>query len=121
LQRSNAHFGDIELSNELSPHVTNCQWRREHIVAGGFQRLVNKRSLPDYFDVIKEPIAFSTIRVCWNFFFVFLFSIPFPFFLSSSQSFPTYAVILYWARLDLDASKMEMEAVADLDSRHRLN
>jgi chromatin structure-remodeling complex subunit RSC1/2 len=28
------------------------------------QRMVNKRLLPDYFDVIKEPVAFSTIRVC---------------------------------------------------------
>ncbi|KAG9243433.1 hypothetical protein BJ878DRAFT_118005 [Calycina marina] len=28
----------------------------------GFQRLVSKKSLPDYFEVIKEPIAFSTIR-----------------------------------------------------------
>jgi chromatin structure-remodeling complex subunit RSC1/2 len=26
--------------------------------------MINKRLLPDYFEVIKEPIAFSTIRVC---------------------------------------------------------
>lgn len=32
-------------------------------IANGFQRLPNKRLLPDYFDVISEPIAFSTIRV----------------------------------------------------------
>ncbi|KAK4228205.1 hypothetical protein QBC38DRAFT_362517 [Podospora fimiseda] len=31
-------------------------------LAAPFQRLVNKRSLPDYFEVIKEPMAFSTIR-----------------------------------------------------------
>lgn len=36
---------------------------RDHEIASGFQRLVNKRSLPDYFEVIKEPMAFSTIRV----------------------------------------------------------
>ena len=30
-----------------------------------FQRLVSRKSLPDYFEVIKEPIAFSTIRVCF--------------------------------------------------------
>ncbi|KAK4156835.1 hypothetical protein C8A00DRAFT_40741 [Chaetomidium leptoderma] len=36
--------------------------REDHEIASGFQRLVNKRSLPDYFDVIKEPMAFSTIR-----------------------------------------------------------
>ena len=38
---------------------------RDHEIASGFQRLVNKRSLPDYFEVIKEPMAFSTIRVGW--------------------------------------------------------
>lgn len=37
--------------------------RRDHEIAAGFQRLVNKRSLPDYFEIIKEPMAFSTIRV----------------------------------------------------------
>ncbi|KAL2151607.1 hypothetical protein VTH82DRAFT_6705 [Thermothelomyces myriococcoides] len=35
----------------------------DHEIASGFQRLVSKRSLPDYFEVIKEPMAFSTIRV----------------------------------------------------------
>ncbi len=33
-------------------------------VAKDFQRVVNRRMLPDYFEVIKEPMAFSTIRVC---------------------------------------------------------
>lgn len=32
-------------------------------VSQHFQRKVNRRLLPDYFDVIKEPMAFSTIRV----------------------------------------------------------
>lgn len=31
-------------------------------VCSGFQRIPNKRLIPDYFDVIKEPTAFSTIR-----------------------------------------------------------
>lgn len=31
-------------------------------VAGGFQRIPNRRVIPDYFDIIKEPTAFSTIR-----------------------------------------------------------
>ncbi|CAK7227188.1 hypothetical protein SBRCBS47491_006484 [Sporothrix bragantina] len=31
-------------------------------IAGGFQRIPNKRVIPDYFDIIKEPTAFSTIR-----------------------------------------------------------
>jgi hypothetical protein len=35
-----------------------------HDVSKDFQRLVNKRMLPDYFDIIKEPRAFSTLRVC---------------------------------------------------------
>lgn len=44
----------------------NADWLfRDHEIASGFQRLVNKRSLPDYFEVIKEPMAFSTIRVSW--------------------------------------------------------
>jgi hypothetical protein len=33
-------------------------------LAVGFQRIPNRRLLPDYFDIIAEPIAFSTIRVC---------------------------------------------------------
>ena len=35
-----------------------------HEVAGLFQRMLNKRLIPDYFEVIKEPTAFSTVRVC---------------------------------------------------------
>jgi len=35
----------------------------DYEVASAFQRLPNKRSLPDYFDIIKVPMAFSTIRV----------------------------------------------------------
>ncbi|KAK3348119.1 hypothetical protein B0H65DRAFT_508072 [Neurospora tetraspora] len=34
----------------------------DYEIASGFQRLVNKRCLPDYFEVIKTPMAFSTIR-----------------------------------------------------------
>lgn len=33
-------------------------------LAAGFQRIPNKRVLPDYFTVIQTPVAFSTIRVC---------------------------------------------------------
>lgn len=32
-------------------------------LAAGFQRIPNRRTLPDYFEVITDPIAFSTIRV----------------------------------------------------------
>ncbi|KAH7018194.1 uncharacterized protein B0I36DRAFT_253584 [Microdochium trichocladiopsis] len=31
-------------------------------IATGFQRIPNRRLIPDYYDVIQEPIAFSTIR-----------------------------------------------------------
>ncbi|KAG6000385.1 hypothetical protein E4U21_005541 [Claviceps maximensis] len=31
-------------------------------LAAGFQRIPNRRMLPDYFDVINNPVAFSTIR-----------------------------------------------------------
>ncbi len=49
----------------LDPRVVEL-WltiTRDYEIASGFQRLVNKRSLPDYFEIIKEPMAFSTIRV----------------------------------------------------------
>jgi chromatin structure-remodeling complex subunit RSC1/2 len=32
-------------------------------IAGAFQRIVDKRNYPDYWEIIKDPIAFSTIRV----------------------------------------------------------
>lgn len=32
-------------------------------LAAGFQRIPNRRVLPDYFEVISEPTAFSTVRV----------------------------------------------------------
>lgn len=35
---------------------------RDYEIAGGFQRLPNKRALPDYFEIITNPMAFSTIR-----------------------------------------------------------
>lgn len=34
-----------------------------HDVSALFQRMLNRRLIPDYFDVIKEPTAFSSIRV----------------------------------------------------------
>jgi hypothetical protein len=32
-------------------------------ISKDFQRIVNRRVLPDYFEIIKEPIALSTLRV----------------------------------------------------------
>lgn len=37
--------------------------RSDEELAAGFQRIPNRRTLPDYFDVISNPVAFSTIRV----------------------------------------------------------
>lgn len=52
-----------------SPHK-QCEMRASILtmssgeeLAAGFQRIPNRRLLPDYFDIIAEPIAFSTIRV----------------------------------------------------------
>jgi chromatin structure-remodeling complex subunit RSC1/2 len=44
-------------------HVVQADQSSGYEVAQHFQRKINKRLLPDYFDVIKEPMAFSTIRV----------------------------------------------------------
>lgn len=41
----------------------NRNLRSGEELAAGFQRIPNRRVLPDYFEVISEPIAFSTIRV----------------------------------------------------------
>ncbi|KAK0713780.1 hypothetical protein B0T26DRAFT_873826 [Lasiosphaeria miniovina] len=52
----------IKETSEYLCHYTVKVDGEDHEIASGFQRLVNKRSLPDYFEVIKEPMAFSTIR-----------------------------------------------------------
>lgn len=36
--------------------------RREHFPSGIFKRLPNKRLFPDYYEVVKEPSAISTLR-----------------------------------------------------------
>lgn len=49
----------------LGAHA-NCGWDgrgEEEELAVGFQRIPNRRALPHYFEVISNPIAFSTIRV----------------------------------------------------------
>lgn len=41
-----------------------CDGRgEEDELAVGFQRIPNRRALPHYFEVIPDPVAFSTIRV----------------------------------------------------------
>ncbi|KAI1007060.1 hypothetical protein K3495_g1161 [Podosphaera aphanis] len=53
---------EYELMNGILHRLTNYRDPNGHDVSKDFQRLVNKRILPDYFDIIKEPMAFSTIR-----------------------------------------------------------
>ena len=38
----------------------------DHDPSKVFHRKVNKRFLPTYYDVIKEPVALSTIKACAN-------------------------------------------------------
>ena len=47
-------------------HVSNLEkltCRRGHDPSKVFHRKVNKRALPDYYDVITEPMALSTVKV----------------------------------------------------------
>ncbi|SZF00712.1 unnamed protein product [Blumeria hordei] len=53
---------ESEIMNSILYRITNYRDADGHDVSKDFQRLVNKRVLPDYFDIIKEPMAFSTIR-----------------------------------------------------------
>lgn len=51
----------FQLIHDLSKHLCSIEEGGEELAAG-FQRIPNRRLLPDYFDIIAEPIAFSTIR-----------------------------------------------------------
>ncbi|POS83873.1 hypothetical protein EPUL_004566 [Erysiphe pulchra] len=51
-----------ELIIGILHRITNYRDPNGHDVSRDFQRLVNKRILPEYFEIIKEPMAFSTIR-----------------------------------------------------------
>ncbi len=52
------------LSNDWTRALTQKLFYSGYQIAAGFQRIPNRRLLPEYHEVIKEPIAFSTIRVC---------------------------------------------------------
>ncbi|PQE28092.1 RSC complex subunit protein [Rutstroemia sp. NJR-2017a WRK4] len=43
-------------------HMSDYRTPDGHDVSALFQRMLNRRLIPDYFDVIKEPTAFSSIR-----------------------------------------------------------
>ncbi|KAH8179521.1 bromodomain-containing protein [Sarocladium implicatum] len=47
--------------SELSTFLCEVEEDGEEL-ASGFQRIPNRRVLPDYFEVISSPVAFSTIR-----------------------------------------------------------
>ncbi|KAH6979405.1 hypothetical protein EDB82DRAFT_507825 [Fusarium venenatum] len=49
------------LIHNLSTYLCSVEDDGEQLAAG-FQRIPNRRTLPDYFEIISEPIAFSTIR-----------------------------------------------------------
>ncbi|KJZ75645.1 hypothetical protein HIM_04802 [Hirsutella minnesotensis 3608] len=51
----------LQLIHTLSTHLCEVEENGEELAAG-FQRIPNRRTLPDYFDIISDPIAFSTIR-----------------------------------------------------------
>ncbi|KAK5993136.1 Chromatin structure-remodeling complex subunit RSC1 [Cladobotryum mycophilum] len=51
----------FEMIHNLSKYLCSVEEDGEELAAG-FQRIPNRRILPDYFDIIDEPVAFSTIR-----------------------------------------------------------
>ncbi|KAF4589366.1 RSC complex subunit RSC1 [Ophiocordyceps camponoti-floridani] len=51
----------LHLIQEVTRHLCSLEENGEELTAG-FQRIPNRRVLPDYFEIISEPIAFSTIR-----------------------------------------------------------
>ncbi|KAM6484921.1 hypothetical protein HDV62DRAFT_274850 [Trichoderma sp. SZMC 28011] len=51
----------FQLIHDLSKYLCSVEENGEELAAG-FQRIPNRRLLPDYFDIIAEPIAFSTVR-----------------------------------------------------------
>ncbi|OAA54822.1 rsc complex subunit [Niveomyces insectorum RCEF 264] len=60
--RSNRAKRDLLHLIETTAHYLSGYQENGEEIAAGFQRIPNKRLLPDYFDVIKEPTAFSTVR-----------------------------------------------------------
>ncbi|KAI6779471.1 uncharacterized protein J7T54_001887 [Emericellopsis cladophorae] len=51
----------LQLIAETSTYLCEVEEDGEELAAG-FQRIPNRRVLPDYFEVIAEPVAFSTVR-----------------------------------------------------------
>lgn len=53
---------DLETMNGILHRLTNYRDEEGREISGSFQRVVSKRALPDYYEIIKEPVAFSTLR-----------------------------------------------------------
>lgn len=53
----------IRLYPPLPPLHFSLIFTSQREISAAFQRMLNKRVLPDYFEIIKEPVAFSTVRV----------------------------------------------------------
>ncbi|KAF8866168.1 Bromodomain-containing protein [Acephala macrosclerotiorum] len=53
---------ELDLMSNIIHRISNYRDKDGHDVSRDFQRLVSKRTLPDYFEVIKEPVALSTLR-----------------------------------------------------------
>ncbi|KAK6582603.1 hypothetical protein PZA11_005011 [Diplocarpon coronariae] len=53
---------DFEIMSGILMRLTNYRDEDGHDPSKDFQRVVSKRILPDYHEIIKEPTAFSTLR-----------------------------------------------------------
>ncbi|KFY84223.1 hypothetical protein V500_09472 [Pseudogymnoascus sp. VKM F-4518 (FW-2643)] len=53
---------DLEIMKGIVDHLTEAKDENDREITSVFQRIVNKRFLPDYHEIIKAPVAFSTIR-----------------------------------------------------------
>lgn len=51
---------------QMSTDVWELTWASDHDPSRVFHRKVNKRALPEYYEVIKEPMALSTVKVSFT-------------------------------------------------------
>ncbi|EQK98461.1 RSC complex subunit RSC1 [Ophiocordyceps sinensis CO18] len=51
----------LQLIHTISTFLCSVRENGEELAAG-FQRIPNRRVLPDYFEIISNPVAFSTVR-----------------------------------------------------------
>ncbi|KAH8661427.1 hypothetical protein BGZ60DRAFT_380901 [Tricladium varicosporioides] len=53
---------ELDVCDGILKRISDYRDDDGHDVSGAFQRMLNRRNLPDYFNIIKEPMALSTIR-----------------------------------------------------------